>query len=190
MRSGMGAREKEAETQRDTARIPLETGRSEFDQILKKHFRGPSMFWRTLLDDFPGLDERHLEAAYSIGFAAFKQHKYEDAEKIFYCLAMMNHFEVRYWKALAVTLFIEHKYDAALGVYLAAYFLNPSDIEVISAMADCCLALENREGAIEFFNQVVEVFQETQKRPDLAERARGTLELIRQNTKNHEEAVS
>lgn len=187
MRPGMGAKGKEMEVQRDTARIPLEASSSEFDQILKKHFSGPSMFWRTLLDDFPGLDMRHLEAAYGIGFEIFKQGKYEDAEKIFYCLAMMNHFEVRYWKALAVTLFTEHKYDAALGIYLAAYCLNPSDIEVVSAMADCCLALGNREGAIEFFTQVLDVFQETKQRQDLAQRAQGTLELIQQK---HEETIS
>jgi hypothetical protein len=30
------------------------------------------------------------------------------------------------------------KYKEALGIYLAAFFLDPMDIEITSAMADCC----------------------------------------------------
>jgi len=153
---------------------------SQLDQILKRHFaQHPLSDHRILLDKFPELDFSHLEAAYAVGHDLFQQHKYESAEQIFYCLATMNHFEVRYWKALAVTLFVEKKYKEALGIYLAAYFLNPMDIEVTSAMADCCMAIGDSAGTQEFLSQTCELFEETGKRLDLAKRAQGLLEMIK-----------
>ena len=161
---------------------------SQMDQILKRHFaQHPLSEQRILLDKFPDLDFTHLEAAYAVGHDLFQQHKYEDAEKIFYCLATMNHFEVRYWKALAVTLFVEKKYAEAVGIYLAAYFLNPMDIEVTSAMADCCMAMGDADGTREFLNQTCELFKEVGERPDLANRAKGLLEMMGKGEKHNEE---
>jgi type III secretion system low calcium response chaperone LcrH/SycD len=152
-----------------------------FDQILREHFTSHPLSQKTLLDRFPDLDCSHLEAAYGIGYNLFGQKKYDDAECIFYFLATMNHFEQRYWKALAVTLFVQKKYKAALGIYLAAFFLDPMDIEVVSAMADCCLSLGDREGAEKFLQQVCEIFEEDGKREDLARRARRFLHMINRN---------
>ncbi|MDR2806683.1 MAG: hypothetical protein LBB11_00815 [Puniceicoccales bacterium] len=158
-----------------------------FDQILKEHLNAHPLAQRTFLERFPNLDESHLEAAYGIGHILFKQKKYEDAESIFYFLATMNHFEQRYWKALAVTLYVQRKYKAALGIYLAAFFLDPMDIEVVSAMADCCLSLEDREGAKLFLEQTCEVFEEEGKREDLARRAREFLHIMNRNLEEKNE---
>lgn len=154
---------------------------SQLDQMLEQHFSKHPLSTRTLLDQFPDLDHTHLEAAYAIGSEFFKIKKYKQAEDIFYFLATMNHYEVRYWKALAVTLFTEKKYRDAISVYLAVYFLSPDDIEVLSAMADCCLHLGDKEGAREFLEQVCEIFKEEKKREDLAKRARGLLDIMDAN---------
>jgi type III secretion system low calcium response chaperone LcrH/SycD len=153
---------------------------TQFDQILKKHFTENPMAQEILLNRFPDLDFTHLEAAFGIGHELFKQKKYSDAEDIFYCIATMNHFKQRYWKALAMTLFAQKKYKDALGIYLAAFFLDPDDIEVASAMADCCLSLGEEEGSREFLQQTCEIFKETRKREDLAKRAEGLLAIMDQ----------
>jgi type III secretion system low calcium response chaperone LcrH/SycD len=153
---------------------------TEFDQILKQHFQTYPMAQKILLDRFPNLDHSHLEAAYGIAQDLLKHKKYNDAESVFYFLAMMDHFERRYWKALAVTLWVQKKYKEALGIYLTAFFLDPMDIEVVAAMADCCLALGDREGAKEFLEQTCEIFEIEGKREDLARRAKEFLEMIQQ----------
>jgi type III secretion system low calcium response chaperone LcrH/SycD len=151
---------------------------TEFDRILRQHFQAHPMAQKILLDRFPDLDHSHLEAAYGIAQELLKHRKYDDAESVFYFLAMMDHFEQRYWKALGVTLAVQKKHKEALTIYLAAFFLDPMDIEVTAAMADCCFALGDREGAKEFLGQTVEIFNETQKREDLARRAKELLEMI------------
>lgn len=160
---------------------------SQLDQILKRHFLKHPLSTGMLLDQFPDLDSSHLEATYAIGSEFFKIKKYKQAEDIFYFLATMNQYEVRYWKALAVTLFAQKKYRDAIGVYLAVYFLSPDDIEVLSAMADCCLHLGDKKGAREFLEQVCEVFKEEKKREDLAKRARGLLDVMDANEKKGDE---
>ncbi|MDR2812337.1 MAG: tetratricopeptide repeat protein [Puniceicoccales bacterium] len=151
---------------------------TEFDRILRQHFQAHPVAQKILLDHFPNLDHSHLDAAYEIAQDLLKHKKYDDAESVFYFLAMMDHFEQRYWKALAVTLEEQKKYNEALGIYLAAFFLDPMDIEVTSAMADCCLALGDREGAKEFLEQTCEIFEMNGKRKDLACRAEVFLEMI------------
>ncbi|MDR0740410.1 MAG: tetratricopeptide repeat protein [Puniceicoccales bacterium] len=153
---------------------------TEFDRILREHFQARPMAQKILLDRFPDLDHSHLEAAYEIAQDLLRHKKYDDAESVFYFLAMMDHFERRYWKALAVTLWVQKKYKDALGVYLAAFFLDPMDIEVVAAMADCCLAMGDREGAKEFLEQTCEIFEIEGKRGDLARRAKVFLEMIEQ----------
>ncbi|MDR1366745.1 MAG: tetratricopeptide repeat protein [Puniceicoccales bacterium] len=160
---------------------------SQFDQILRQHFTAHPLSQNILLNRFPELDFSHLDAAYEIGLELLKQKKYGDAEDIFYCIATMNHFEQRYWKALAVTLLAQKKYQDALGIYLAAFFLDPMDVDVVASMADCCLSLGDREGAKNFLEQTIEIFNETKEREDLAKRAQGLLEMINQKTEEKNE---
>ncbi|MDR1590606.1 MAG: tetratricopeptide repeat protein [Puniceicoccales bacterium] len=151
----------------------------EMERILREHFRRNPLDQRTLGERFQGLEERHLEAAYAIGQELMRRGKYGKAESIFYFLALMDHLEVRYWRALGVSLWIQKKYGEALGVYLGAYFLDPKEIEVVAAMAECCMALGDREGAKEFLEQTCELFEEEGKREDLARRARVYLEMMK-----------
>jgi tetratricopeptide (TPR) repeat protein len=150
----------------------------EMERILGEHFRAHPLGQRVLLDRFKDLDGSHLEAAYEIGQELMGKGQYGKAESVFYFLALMDHLEVRYWRALGVSLWMQRKYREALGVYLGAYFLDPMGIEVVAAMAECCLALGDREGAKEFLEQTCALFEVEGKREDLARRARVYLEMI------------
>jgi type III secretion system low calcium response chaperone LcrH/SycD len=161
---------------------------SQFDYILRQHFTNNLTGKSVLLDSFPDLNVSHLEAVYGIGLELFKQRKYDKAEDLFYCIATMNHFEQRYWKALAITLMVQKKYQDALTIYLAAYFLDPMDIEVTSAMADCCMSLGDKKGTEEFLRQTCDIFEEEKKREDLAQRAKGLLEIIQRKGKNYDKS--
>jgi hypothetical protein len=59
---------------------------------------------------------------------------------------------------------MQKKYKEALGIYLAPFFLDPMDIEVVAAMADCCLVLGDRERTKEFLEQTCEIFEIEGKR--------------------------
>ena len=137
----------------------------------------------TLLEKYPNLSKKHLEAAYEIGRDLFVKKQYEKAENVFYILALMDHFEQRYWKALAVTLFFQKRYQDSLSIYLAAHLLDIQDVEVLSAMADCCIKLGDAKGAEEFLSQVCVIVQEDGVRPDLGQRAETLLTMLRNNLK-------
>jgi type III secretion system low calcium response chaperone LcrH/SycD len=151
----------------------------EMERILGEHFRKSPLDQRTLKERFTGLEESHLEAAYAIGQELMRLGKYDKAESIFYFLSLMDHLEVSYWRALGVSLRVQKKYKEALGIFLAAYFLDPMEIEVVAAMAECCMALGDREGAREFLEQTCELFEVEGKREDLARRARVYLEMMK-----------
>jgi tetratricopeptide (TPR) repeat protein len=150
----------------------------EIDRLLRNHFGKHPMGRNVLLESFPDLGREHLEAAYGIGCDLLRHRKYGEAESIFYFLALMDHYEVRYWRALGEVLKAEKKYGEALGIYLGAFFLDPMEVEVVWEMAGCCLALGEREGAKEFLNQVRELWEETGKGEDWAKRAKGLLEMM------------
>jgi tetratricopeptide (TPR) repeat protein len=159
----------------------------EIDGLLARHFREHPLGRGALWESFPELNSGHLEAAYGIGCDLWKHGKYGDAECVFYFLVQMDPYEIRHWKALGDVLRVEKKYREALGIYLGAFFLDPKGEEVLWAMANCCLALGEREGAREFLSQLCEVHGEGGKRMDLAQRARGLLEMMERKGGSDEE---
>jgi tetratricopeptide (TPR) repeat protein len=159
----------------------------EIDRLLEKHFRGQPFGLGALWEKFPELNSSHLEAAYGIGCDLLKHGKCRDAECVFYFLLQMDPYEIRHWRALGEVLKLEKKYREALGIYLGAFFLDPINEEVLWAMANCCLALGEKEGAREFLSQLCEVHGEGGKRADLAQRARGLLEMMERKGKSDEE---
>jgi thioredoxin-like negative regulator of GroEL len=87
--------------------------------------------------------------------------------------------EKKYWKAMAVTFFLQKKYPSAQAAYFTSLMLDPTDVEMMSAMADCAIAMGNVPDADNLLAATAEMSNNYQQRPDLGQRARALLEMLR-----------
>ena len=139
---------------------------------------------QTFLEQQPHLTPEHVMEVYKIGVSFFDKKRYEKAEEVFYNLTLLEFKNPIFWKAWALTLLLQKKFKEALNAYYGAHLLNPNDIEILSAMADCCMKLGYQEGAEEFLTQVCEIFEEEGKREDLYLRAKTLLTMLTKNIKS------
>jgi type III secretion system low calcium response chaperone LcrH/SycD len=142
-----------------------------------------------LVDRLPNVNEEHVEALYALGYDFFRGKKYKEAESLFYLVCNLNHMEKKYWKALAVVFFLQKKYPAAQATYFTAFMLDPTDIEMMSAMADCAIAMGNVPDADNLLSATAEMADNYQQRSDLGERAKALLEMLRGHVPTVEEAT-
>jgi type III secretion system low calcium response chaperone LcrH/SycD len=141
-----------------------------------------------VVDRLPNINDEHVEALYSLGYDFFHGKKYEEAESIFYLVCNLNHMEKKYWKALAAVFFLQKKYQAAQASYFTAFMLDPTDIEMMSAMADCAIATGSIPDADSLLAATAEMSYNYQKRPDLGQRAKALLEMLRGYVPSSEES--
>ncbi len=76
--------------------------------------------------DFTQLTPESMEVIYLVAFNQYNAGKYADAEKVFRLLAMLNHFEPKFWKGLGASREAQKKYADALHAY---GYLGVMDIE-------------------------------------------------------------
>jgi type III secretion system low calcium response chaperone LcrH/SycD len=143
-----------------------------------------------IVDRLPNISDEHVEALYALGYDFFNGKKYKEAESIFYFTCNLNHMEKKYWKALAVTFFLQKKYSAAQASYFTALMLDPTDIEMMSAMADCAIAMGNVPDADNLLAATSEMSHNYQQRLDLGQRAKALLEMLRGYVPTTEESSS
>jgi type III secretion system low calcium response chaperone LcrH/SycD len=132
-----------------------------------------------LVDRLSNINDEHVEALYALGYDFFHGKKYREAETIFYFICQLNHMEKKYWKALAVTFFLQKKYPSAQAAYFTSLMLDPTDVEMMSAMADCAIAMGNVPDADNLLAATAEMSDNYQQRLDLGQRAKALLEMLR-----------
>lgn len=153
-------------------------------ELAAKHrnlFRVQPNRLKTFLEKQPHLTPEHIMKIYKIGTGFFNKRLYEKAEEVFYNLTLLEFKNPIFWKAWAVSLLLQKKFKEALNAYFGAHLLNPNDIEILSAMADCCLKIGYYDGAEEFLTQVCEIFEEKGVREDLYLRAKTLLTMLTKN---------
>lgn len=84
----------------------------EWQRMAGKFFKNARTF-----KDFTALTPESIEAIYLAGYTQYNAGRFEDAEKIFQLLSVLNHFEKKFWKALAAARQMQHKYEQAVAVY-------------------------------------------------------------------------
>jgi type III secretion system low calcium response chaperone LcrH/SycD len=132
-----------------------------------------------MVNRLPNINDEHVEALYGLGYDFFHGKKYKEAESIFYLVCNLNHMEKKYWKALAAVFFLQKKYPAAQATYFTALMLDPTDVEMMSAMADCAIAMGSIPDADNLLAATVEMSHNYQQRLDLGQRAKALLEMLR-----------
>ncbi|MDR0351730.1 MAG: tetratricopeptide repeat protein [Puniceicoccales bacterium] len=148
-----------------------------FDELLTKYFtdRDPNV---VLYEKIPGISEVNLEAAYGIGYNLFQKKKYDSAYDVFHFLCLLDHFQKKYWKALALTAYVQKKYEESRMAYFTAFALDPTDIELVSAMADCSISLGEAENAKNFLEITCDMGKNYESNETLCQRAKSILDVI------------
>ena len=100
-----------AETNPIFEALPFHT-EEEWKDVLEKFTANGRTF-----RDFTQLTPESMEVIYMVAYNQYNAGKYADAEKVFRLLAMLNHFERKFWKGLAASREAQKKYEEALQAY-------------------------------------------------------------------------
>ena len=133
---------------------------------------------RTAMRDVQGLTDEELESMYALGFAQFQAGRYEEAERIFAFVCMMEHREAKYWTALGAARFSLGGYEAAILAYASASAADPDDPVPPLRAADCLMKLGQGEQAVKALEAAIEVAGDSAEHAALKDKATALLDLI------------
>ncbi|TDU70717.1 type III secretion system low calcium response chaperone LcrH/SycD [Prosthecobacter fusiformis] len=131
--------------------------------------------------DFTNLTPQSMEVIYMVGYNQYNAGKYDEAERIFQLLSVLNHFERRYWTGLAASRELQKKYDLAIKAYGYLAMLDMEDPLPPLMMAKCFLAagkVADAEGAL---HACVFVSGKKPQHAAIVEQAENLLELLSKN---------
>jgi len=98
--------------------------------------------------DFTGLTDESMEVIYAVGHQKYQSGNYSEAETIFTMLTVLNHFEEKFWKALAASRAMQGKHEEALPAYGMLGLLQPEDHVTPFQCAKSFLAVGKQEEAM------------------------------------------
>lgn len=101
----------------------------------------------TTVADVRGIGRAELEAAYSVGSGFYRTGRYEDAEKIFYFLCIMEHTCPKYWTALGAVRQVRKEFKEAITAYAAAAMFDLHLPKPHFYAAECALAMGDFDSA-------------------------------------------
>jgi len=95
----------------------------------------------TTVAQIKNLSKDQLETVYGIGCGYYETGKYEEAEKVFAFLGLIDHVNPKYWTALGSARQAQKKYKEAIEAYGAAALFCISAPKPHFYAAQCNLAL-------------------------------------------------
>jgi len=135
-----------------------------------------------LTRDFVGIDEREMETAYHYATQLYQQKRYQDASVLFLFLSAHNQWESRYLLGAAGCAQMLGRFEDALSSYGTAASLQMSDPMPQFRIAECLIALNMREEAVETLRFVIDL-ADAPEHVALRARARATREWLMQEAK-------
>ena len=134
-----------------------------------------------------GIRADDFEQLYALGHGFYQQARYEEASRIFGFLALHDHMEPRFILALGASLQMTGRYEEAVRVYTVAVVLDPADPVPTFHLAECLIALERIQDAVEGLEMVIAQCDPGQH-DALLERADGLRGLLAGQAAGAEEA--
>jgi type III secretion system low calcium response chaperone LcrH/SycD len=119
-----------------------------------------------------------MEVIYMVAFNHYNAGKYADAEKVFRLLAMLNHFERKYWKGLAACREAQKKYEEALQAYGYLGVTDIHDPYPPFQAAKCFVALGKAAEAEAGLRAAMFNSADKPEHAQLHQQAKGMLELV------------
>lgn len=138
--------------------------------------------------DFTNLTPESMEAIYMAGYNQYNAGKYDEAEKIFQLLALLNHFEKRYWVSLGAARQMNGRHEEALKAfgYLAMFDFQSPEPPLYAAKS--LIAMEKPEEAVKALRAAVFNSENKPEHAELNQEAKILLELIETNLASKKEA--
>jgi len=141
--------------------------------------------------DFTQLTPESMEVIYLVGYNHYNAGKFDEAEKVFRLLATLDHFERKYWKALAAAREGLRKYEEALQAYGYLGVMDLHDPYPPFQAARCFMALGKTAEAESGLRAAIFNSAEKPEHAELHQQAKALLELIenaRRDAKNASDA--
>lgn len=136
-----------------------------------------------VLKDAHGMSDKAMEAVYAIAYNEFQAGQFEAAHRLFVFLCMVDHLNKKYWMALGACRFGAQNYPGAAAAYGLAGMLDDCDPTPPLRAADCYLADEDVESAVEALQYGMKLCADKPEYAAGKERAEAILELLATNAK-------
>jgi secretion system chaperone SscA len=134
--------------------------------------------------DFTALTPQSMEVIYMVAFNQYNGGRYDEAEKVFRLLSMLNHFESKYWMGLGACREMQKKYDEALKAYSYLSILDMRDPVPPFHGGKCFLAMGKTEEAVAGFQAAAFNAKGKPEHAALLQQAEGMLEVLQAKDKN------
>ncbi|ALR36065.1 hypothetical protein LV28_25450 [Pandoraea pnomenusa] len=128
--------------------------------------------------DLCGYTQQEMDALYSVGYAHYRNARYQAAHDIFAFLVQHDHLDRRYLHALAGALQALGKYTDAIKFYGLALGYDIDDTSVIVPMAECFARSGDRATALECLDALLALHAQTPQDPALVSRAEALRSLL------------
>jgi len=146
---------------------------------LEKVFSKKLLEEGVLLKDIMGISDDTMNELYSIAYYLFQSGQYMKAGDIFKNLMMLDTSSYRY--ALGMGACLEKLGDSfsAIKAYTLAYINNSTNPIPLYHAAECCMTINNKQGASDYLKQVIAVAGNNKKYQELKNKA----EILEENLK-------
>jgi len=131
--------------------------------------------------DFTNLTPQSMEVIYMVAFNQFNAGKYDEAEKIFQLLSVLNHFDARYWTGLGASREMQKKYDDAIKAYTYLTILDLENPTPALLMGKCYLGAGRREDAESAFHACIFICKDKPANAEVKAQAQSLLEVLGNN---------
>lgn len=133
--------------------------------------------------DLTNLTPQSMEVIYMVAFNQYNAGRYDESEKVFRMLSMLNHFEAKYWMGLGASREMLGKHEEALKAYSFLTVLDMRNPVPIFQTSKCFLALGKHDEALSGFRATVFNSQDKPEHAALLQQAEGLIEVLERKLK-------
>jgi type III secretion system low calcium response chaperone LcrH/SycD len=131
--------------------------------------------------DMKGIDDQVMDTTYSVAYNLYNNKKFEDAEKVFMFLSLMNHYEKKYFMGMGACRQVLKKHREAIESYVFASLLDLEDPRPPFYAAACHIAMGDKEAAMQAYDAAADLAAKDTSLGDIESHARNMLELMKKH---------
>lgn len=147
--------------------------------------------WRTFYEkfgengrtfqDFTNLTPQSMEVIYMVAFNQYNAGKYDEAERIFQLLSVLNHFDRRFWTGLGASREMQKKFDEAIKAYAYLAILDLEDPMAPLLCAKCYLSAGKTKDAEDALQACIYNAKDKMQHAEVKAQAQNLLEILSKN---------
>jgi type III secretion system low calcium response chaperone LcrH/SycD len=137
--------------------------------------------------DILGLSDAMVEGIYGQAYRLYNTGKYKDASQLFRLLIMLNSTEPKYSMGLAACFHMLKEYQNAVSTYAMCGVVDPENPIPHYHASDCYIHLKDPISALIALEMAVDRSKEKQEYQTLKDRAKLTIETLRQEINQNKE---